>query len=291
MPDYTLAIGDKTYSSWSLRGWLMFSKFDIPVTVRSAFMKTPDFTEMLADFGNAQTVPALRAGDIIVTDSLAIAETLAETYANLWPSDPVARGLARSIVAEMHAGFMALRGDCPMNLRRCYANFAPSEAVLADVSRIEELWAKARADHGNDGPWLFGAYSLADVFFAPVAMRIATYGLPVGDLAARYVETHLQDTKLRQWRAMGLAQNYIQKHYDMDLTEIPWPGPAPRDARAVHSGTAINTLCPFSQKLVTEDGRAEIDGRIVGFCDSFCRDKFVADPEAWPKAIALLTSD
>jgi glutathione S-transferase len=134
--------------------------------------------------------------------------------------------MARALAAEMHSSFAALRSACPMNLRRCYVGFAASDAVLADLARIEALWAMARAAHGTGEPWLFGAYSLADVFFAPVAARIATYGLPLGEAAAAYAAAHLSDPAFREWRAAGLADPFVQKHYDLDLPEQPWPGPS-----------------------------------------------------------------
>jgi glutathione S-transferase len=228
--NYVLAIGDRSYSSWSLRGWLMFARFGLPVTVRQSPMYTPAFTSMLAEFGNVRTVPALRVEErgssFVVRDTLAIAETLAERHpdAGLWPAEQPARALARSLAAEMHSGFTALRTACVMNLRRSYVGFQPSDAVLADLARLESLWAEARAAHS--GPWLCGAYSLADVFFAPVATRIATYGLPVGPEAARYVAAHLADPAFLEWRAAGLADPLVQPGYDLDLPERPWPGPA-----------------------------------------------------------------
>ena len=171
--NYELAIGDKTYSSWSLRGWLLFSKFDIPVKTRSAFMKSDAFYEMLAGFAPARLVPAMKFDGIIVQDTLAMAETLAEQNPDrdMWPSAPAARAMARSIVAEMHAGFGDLRSDCPMNLRRHYPGFEPSDPVLKDCARIEFLWETTRKEFGAAGPWLFGEYSIADAFYAPVATR------------------------------------------------------------------------------------------------------------------------
>jgi glutathione S-transferase len=229
---YVLAIGDRAYSSWSLRGWLPFAKFAIPVTLRLCRLYTADFAATLAaDFVPARTVPALRVdepqGGGTVWDSLAIAETLAERHPDLplWPEPPAARAMARALAAEMHAGFVALRSACPMNLRRSYAGFAPDAAVRADLARIEALWAAARSAHGAAGPWLCGAYSLADVSFAPVAARVATYGLPVGPAAMAYVEAHLADPAFRAWRAEGLADPVVQATYDLDLPERPWPGP------------------------------------------------------------------
>ncbi len=292
---YVLAIGDRSYSSWSLRGWLSFARFGIPVTVQEGRLYSPEIGAMLArEFGGARTVPALRVeepgGAFALWDTLAMAETLAERHPErgLWPEAPAARAMARALAAEMHSSFSALRGACPMNLRRCYVGFAASDAVLADLARIEALWAMARAAHGTAEPWLFGAYSLADVFFAPVAARIATYGLPVGEAAAAYAAAHLADPAFRAWRAQGLSDPVPQPVYDLDLPERDWPGPRPLPARAVAGVQAINAACPFSGRPVEADSLAEVDGRVIGFCNPGCRDKVVADPEAWPAAMALL---
>lgn len=228
---YLLAIGDRAYSSWSLRGWLTFARFGIRVEVATARLHSPEFAGVLAGFGRARTVPALRVtdpgGSFTLWDSLAIAETLAERHPDrgLWPADPAARALARTLAAEMHAGFLALRGACPMNLRRAYAGFAPSPEVLDDLARLVALWAAARAARRAEGPWLLGTYSLADVFFAPVAARVASYGLPLGPEAAAYVAAHLADPAFLAWRAEGLADPVVQASCDLDLPERPWPGP------------------------------------------------------------------
>jgi glutathione S-transferase len=224
--EYHLAIGDRSYSTWSMRAWLMFARFGLPVRVHTAPMYTPAFAAMLAHFGGARTVPALRieepGGTSVLWDSLAIAETLAERHPDrgFWPAGGAARALARSLVAEMHASFAALRTACPMNLRRAYVGFEPNEAVRADLARIEALWALAPG-----GAWLFGSYSLADIFFAPVAARVATYGLPVGPASAAYVAAHLADPGFVEWRAAGLADPHAQPRYDLDLPERAWPGP------------------------------------------------------------------
>jgi glutathione S-transferase len=223
-----IAIADPAYSSWSLRGWLMFVRFGLPVTVRTARLYSPELPGLLADFGAARTVPAARIGGAIVWDSLAIAETLAEAYpaAGLWPTDFTARATARSLAAEMHAGFAALRAACPMNLRRAYRGFEPDAAVRSDLARIEGLWTATRAAHGTSEPWLLGAYSAADACFAPVAARIASYDLPVGPEAAAYVAAHLADPAFLDWRAMATASPIVHDLYEMDLPERPWPGPA-----------------------------------------------------------------
>jgi len=217
---YQLLIADKSYSSWSLRGWLSFHAFDIACEVQSTRMYCDDFARDLAAFTDApvRTVPVLRTPEGgVLSDSLAIAWHLAEAYPDqgLLPPGPAARADALSLIAEMHSGFPALRGDCPMNLRTGWDGFRPSEPVLADLDRVETLWARALAAHG--GPWLCGDYSLADVFFAPLATRIVTYGLPASDLVRGYIARHLRHPSFVHWRAAGLAEGPEQPHYEMGL--------------------------------------------------------------------------
>ena len=285
---YDLAIGDRSYSSWSLRGWLLFEKFGIPVKCHTGVLYTPDFDRLLAGFAPARLVPAVRTPEgEVIGETLAIAETLAERHpeAGLWPVDPAARMMARYISAEMHSGFTALRGDCPMNLLLSYADSQPSKEVLADLARLEDIWARARGRFGAGGPWLFGRYTAADAFFAPVATRIATYNLPVSEDAAAYAAAHLADPSFRRWRAMGVAQNLVQPSYAKPYPERPWPGPARLDAVAVDAGPSLNDACPYSGKEVTHFLR--LGGKTWGFCNAFCRDKTVADAQAWPKFTAM----
>ena len=164
----------------------------------------------------------------MVWDSLAIAETLAERHpdvALLADRPGGARRWRASLAAEMHAGFRALRDACPMNLRRAYAGFEPPEAVRADLARIEALWAAARAARRRTAPGSSATTRLADAFFAPVAARIATYGLPVGPEAAAYVARPPRRPRVPRMAAMGLADPVVQPHYELDLPERPWPGP------------------------------------------------------------------
>jgi glutathione S-transferase len=284
-----LLIGDRAYSSWSLRGWLLFEAFGLPVSVRSTRMYSDAFARDLDAFAPARTVPVVRTPEGgLWTDSLAIAEGLAEAHpeAGHWPAEPRARAAARSLAAEMHSGFGALRSACPMNLRTASGGFAPDQAVLADLARLETLWAHARTLAG-DGPWLFGPYTAADAFYAPVAMRIAGYGLPVSDAARAYVDAHLRHPPLRRWRAMGEAEDRTLDVYPIHPPARPFPMPAPLPARAVDAGPSVNAACPYSGGPVTHFLEAE--GRVWGFCNAFCRDKTAADPEAWPAFAALLT--
>ncbi|WP_193140544.1 MULTISPECIES: glutathione S-transferase [unclassified Meridianimarinicoccus] len=226
---HILALADPAHSSWSMRIGLLIQRFDLPVSLTFADLYTPDFPKMLADFAPARTVPALKLDDgTVVCESLAIAEELASRFpdAGLWPQAPSARAHARGLTAEMHAGFMVLRDKCPMNLRTAYENTPLQAEVQADLDRLEDIWGRARDRFAADGPWLCGPYSIADAFFAPVAGRIAGYGLKVGPVSAAYTAAHLADPAFQAWRAMGLAQGPHQATYDRPFPQRPWPTPA-----------------------------------------------------------------
>ena len=285
---YELVIGDRAYSSWSLRGWLLFEAFGLPVNLRRARLYSEELPVLLTEFYPARTAPTMKTPEgWVVSESLAIAEELASRHpeAGLWPADPQMRAVARCLAAEMHAGFSALRNHCPMNLRLAYEHCEPTPAVLADLARLEAIWAWARGQCGSGAAWLCGNYSAADAFFAPVAARIAGYGLPVSPAAMAYVEAHLRHPSFRRWRAMGLVDGADQPIYDQPWPLKPWPGPRPLAARAVAGAEAENAVCPYSGKPVTRV--LELEGRRFGFCNAFCRDKTVADPEAWPAFMAI----
>ena len=285
---YDLVIGDRAYSSWSLRGWLLFDAFGLPVKLHTARLYTDELPTLLKQFHPGKTAPTMRTPDgVVVPETIAIAEELASRHpeAGIWPAGPKARAVARVLAAEMHAGFTALRSHCPMNLRVSYEDCAPPQAVLDDLARLEVIWDWARAETGAQ-VWLAGDYSAADAFFAPVATRIATYNLPVSDRAMDYVRAHLAHPSFRRWRAMGLVDGADQEFYRRPYPRRPWPGPVPMAARAVEGTEAENAACPFSGKPVTHV--LEMQGRRFGFCNAFCRDKTVADPEAWPAFMALL---
>ena len=286
---YDLVIGDRGYSSWSLRGWLLFEAFGIPYRLHTARLYTDELPTLLQQFHPARTAPTIRTPDgIVMPESLAIAEELASRHpqAGIWPEGK-ARAVARVLASEMHAGFTALRSHCPMNLRVSYTDCAPPQAVLDDLQRLETVWNWAW-DQTGSSTWLCGAYSAADVFFAPVATRIATYNLPVSDRAMAYVQAHLAHPSFRKWRAMGLVDGADQEFYRRDYPTRAWPGPVPLPATAVDGiDGVLNSACPYSGKPVTH-ALALADGRRFGFCNAFCRDKTVADPEAWPAFMAIL---
>jgi len=235
---YDLYIGDRLFSSWSLRGWLMLEKFNLPYKAHLVGLYDGTMQDDLAHLAPAKTVPAMRTPEgHVLTDSIAMAETLAEMHpeSGLYPREPAARALARSMVAEMHSGFGALRDACPMQLGFCWEGFEPPQPVTEDIARIETLWTLARSHHGSGGPWLFGDYTLADVFYAPVAMRITGFGLQVTDESAAYVKAHLADPALQTWREAALEKSYDPWPYPQDLPRRPWPGDATLPASVNHS--------------------------------------------------------
>ncbi len=287
---HDILIADKSYSSWSLRGWLSFAAFDLPVTVHSTRMYCDQFLKDVQAFSPlSRTVPIVKTPDGgLLTDSLAIAWHLVEAFPDrgLLPADPMARATAMSLITEMHSGFTALRGACPMNLRTGWIGFLADDAVKADLARLDLVFRQAFAAHG--GPWLCGAYSLADVFFAPVATRILTYDLSVAGHVLDYAKAHIARPEFRRWRAMGQAQGAEQPIYDMGLARRPFPMPDMLPAKAVDTGPSENANCPYSGKPVTDF--LELDGRVFGFCNPGCRDKTVADPEAWPAFMEIYRS-
>ena len=223
---YELIIGDRTFSSWSYRGWLMLEKFTLPFKTTIVGLYAGTMAQEIAHLAPSRTVPILLTPERhVLTDSIAMAETLAERHPDhgFWPSDPGARALARSLVAEMHSSFMPLWDACPNMVCCTWDGFEPSEAVKKDVARIEELWALARARYGQDGPWLFGEYSLADVFYAPIAFRFTTYKLAVSPESQFYVDLHLKDPALRKWKVDADQEVYDPFPYDLGLARSEWP--------------------------------------------------------------------
>jgi glutathione S-transferase len=286
---YTLLIGQRSYSSWSLRGWLPFAAFDIPVEVETATIYGDDFAATVDRFGGATTVPVARTpmGGVL-TDSLAIAWHLVEAHPDkhLLPDDPIKRANALSLIAEMHSGFTALRSACPMNLRTGWAGFEVSPQVQRDIDRLEVALGSALEASG--GPFLFGAYSMADVFYAPVATRIATYALPVSARLQGYVSAHLHHVPLRRWRVLGASEGPDLPQYEMPLERTPFAAAPPIPARAVDTGPSVNSTCPYSGGPVTHF--AQIGDRVFGFGSELCRDETVMDAEAWPAFMEIYDS-
>lgn len=224
-----LFIADRLYSSWSLRGWLLFRAFGLPFNENLVGLYAGTMSEDMKPVAPARLVPAIKTADgTTVGESVAIAETLAELYpdAGLWPSDPAQRATARWLASEMAAGFGALRGDCPMQLLSVYSGFQPSDAVRKDLARLNTLWSHARTMAGTSSGWLFGEISAADVFFAPVAARVVGYNLPVTKMVRVYCDHWLANEHFKEWRKMGLAEAMQHNPYPIDLPKLPWPGDA-----------------------------------------------------------------
>ncbi len=213
-----LVIGNKNYSSWSMRPWLALRANNIPF--EEIFI--PLYTDNAADkdrllsFSRAGKVPALIDGDITIWDSLAIIEYLAERFpeAGLWPEDRARRAHARSISAEMHSGFMALRNECGMNLHRPVRAIELSVDARANVARIQEIWIECRERYGKLGPFLFGAFGAADSMFAPVVHRFRTYAIPVAPQAAAYMETMMALPAFAEWTRAGLAETLVIEKFE-----------------------------------------------------------------------------
>ena len=208
-----LVIGNKNYSSWSMRPWLALRANDIPFeeVLIPLYTDNPADKQRILSFSRAGKVPTLVDGDVTVWDSLSIIEYLAEKFpqAKLWPEDRAARAHARSISAEMHSGFMALREACGMNLHRPIRPVAMSDDALANVARIQAIWAECHQRYGKNGPFLFGAFGGADAMFAPVIHRFRTYAIPVADNARHYVEAMDALPAFQQWTRDGLAETML----------------------------------------------------------------------------------
>lgn len=218
-----LFIGNKAYSSWSLRGWLAcklsgeaFEEVVVPL-YDEEWEKRRQGDEFAPSSGK---VPILWDGDdVVVWDSLAIVEYLAEkTGKSFWPTDPAARAMARSMAAEMHSSFAALRREHSMNIRQIYAPTPPSEAAAQDIARIMQLWAQARARYGGDGDFLFGEFGAADIMFAPVVTRFITYQLPVARFAEGYMRAIIAHPWMQEWIGGAQAEDWV-----IDRFETPRP--------------------------------------------------------------------
>jgi len=201
-----LIIGNRNYSSWSLRAWLVAAHAGIEFDVLRIPLFVDGFEQAIRQYSPAGKVPILRDGEVLIWDSLAIAEYLAEKYSSLWPADPAARAHARSVAAEMHAGFAALREALPMNCRAMDRRVAVSGAAVQDIGRITQLVEECRRRYAADGAWLFGDFSIADAMYAPIVSRFQTYGIDGGRMFADYAATLLGDPKMLEWYAAAEAE-------------------------------------------------------------------------------------
>lgn len=217
MPKCVLVIGNKNYSSWSLRAWLAIKRTGIDFEEIVVPLMRPETREAIRTHSPSGKVPLLKHGDDTVWDSLAIAEYLAERFpaAGLWPADPAARAVARSVAAEMHAGFMALRRGLPMNLRAHYPDHARAADVDADVARVQEIWRSCRSRFGAGGPFLFGRFTAADAFYAPVVGRFRTYDVALDAAGQAYADAVWHTPDMTQWVTAAVAEPYVVPEYEL----------------------------------------------------------------------------
>lgn len=220
MSEFTIVLGNKSYSSWSLRGWLALKQTGAGFEEMVVPFRQPDSRERLLAESPSGKVPVLRHGGLTVWDSLAIGEYLAERFpdAGLWPSDPVARAVARSAAAEMHAGFAALRGGLPMDLRSRHPGFALPPRAGDEIARVVALWRDCRRRFGRDGDFLFGGFTLADAAFAPVVTRFVTYDVALDGTAAAYRDAVLAWPAMAEWTAAARAEPWV-----IEFEGIPTP--------------------------------------------------------------------
>lgn len=226
---YQLILGNRLYFSWSIAANMMVEKFglsehfDIQVVLPQ---EESDVARFLKNVPPARTLPTMVTPDgVVVSDSLAIAEELASRFpeANMWPTDPTARAVARTVAAEMHSSFGGLRGNWPVNLRHVFNGAIAPPEIDKELDRLELIWANAREKSGSKTAWLCGDYSIADAIFAPMAARLAAYKFDTRPVTKAYVASHLADAAFKKWRDDGLQNDPIMPKFDLDLPTEPWP--------------------------------------------------------------------
>jgi glutathione S-transferase len=215
-----LIIGNKAYSSWSLRGWLAVKQSGLPFEEITVPMFDEDWDKRRAGDEFAPSggkVPILWDESTVIWDSLAIIEWLADKTdkSRYWPKDDAARGMARSMAAEMHSSYQNLRRECSMNVRKQFPPKPLSEGVRAEIIRILELWAEARARYGSGGPYLFGTFGAVDIMFAPVVTRFITYSIPVPRFAAAYMEAVLNHPWMQEWIEAAQEEPWVIEQYEV----------------------------------------------------------------------------
>ena len=214
-----LLIGNKNYSSWSLRAWLLLSESRIEFREVKLPLDTPEFAQRIGEWSPAGCVPVLKIDGELIWDTLAIAETVAERWPDklLWPDDPRERAFARSIAAEMHAGFSTLRGALPMNCRAMGRQVKSTAALDKDITRILSIWTDCRIRYAANGPWLLGRFSIVDAMYAPVAMRFRSYGIVLPDPAREYPQRLLESTAMQNWLRDAAAEVQVLEHEEVGL--------------------------------------------------------------------------
>lgn len=216
--ELVLVIGNKRWSSWSLRPWLALKQAGVAFREVLVPLRTAEAVELKKTWCPSGTVPVLHHGGIATWESLAICEYVAETFpeARLWPSDRGARALARAVSSEMHAGFRDLRMNMSMNVARSWPGVGHTPEVDRDIARILAIWTECRHAHGSGGPFLFGSFSIADAMFAPVAFRFQTYAVPLEGAARAYCDALLALPAMKEWQEAGKAEPWRIPVYERE---------------------------------------------------------------------------
>ena len=216
MADYKLYLGNKNYSSWSLRAWLVMKRCGVPFDEEVVPLREADTATAILRHSPTGKLPALKVGDLVVCESIAIAEFLAERFpaAKLWPADRIARATARAVSAEMHAGFPELRKALPLNCRHPAKLRSATDGVKADIARMTELWIECRARFAGGGAFLFGDFTIADAMYAPEALRLAGSGLELPAITQSYIDAVLALPALAEWQAAAATEPWLVPEWE-----------------------------------------------------------------------------
>lgn len=217
MANFLLGIGNRNYSSWSLRGWLMMKLTGVEFETKVYPLFTTEGMKALREDSPNKKVPYITHGDFSLSESLALGEYLAELNPNVsfWPKDQTARAQARAVCAQMASGFFNVRGDMPMNIRRKNIEIEFSEALSGEIAQIEKIWCDCKENYGQSGPYLFGEYSIADMFFAPVVFRFMSYNPTLSDTSRSYMETMIARADMQEWASLALEESWVIKEAEV----------------------------------------------------------------------------
>ncbi len=204
-----LIIGNKNYSTWSLRAWITLRKAGVAFDEVQVPLYTNDHTNVLKGYGPTGLVPIFREGNFVLWDSLAICEYIAEMHPELWPSECLQRAHARAIAAEMHSGFRAIRSQIPMNCRATGRRVEFSSELTEEIRRVEAIWTQCRQACRAQGDWLFGRFSIADAMFIPLALHFKTYNVVLNEICNAYMQTIFEDLDVKAWIADALLEEAI----------------------------------------------------------------------------------
>ena len=212
-----LIIGNKNYSSWSLRPWLLLSAFDVKFQEIRIALMVDGYKQEILKYNSAGKVPVLHDKGCVIWDSLSICEYVSEQYLDGkgWPGDPIMRAQARSCAAEMHSSFFTLRNDMPMNCRATGRKVAISQALQDEITRVDALWSEMRTSYASIGPWMFGDFSIADCMFAPVVFRFNTYTPKLSGISRDYMATMLEHPKMQLWLKQAQVEKEVIFHEEV----------------------------------------------------------------------------